>query len=40
MSGVENKLDQMINLLKRGGSVHLDSVKMGTVQAVGYSSFA
>ncbi len=40
MTGMENKLSEIANLLRRGGSVHLDSVKVGTTQALAYSGFS
>lgn len=39
-SGLGDKLDYIASLLKRGGNVYMDSQRVGTSQATGYSSFA
>jgi hypothetical protein len=39
-SKLESKLDELINTVKVGGNVYIDSVKSGTAYGMGYSSYA
>lgn len=39
MSAVANKLDKLIDLISQGGNVYMDSKKVGTTQALSYSSY-
>lgn len=37
---VEEKLDRMIALMQKGGSINMDGIKVGTALAVSYSNYA
>lgn len=39
MSVIASKLDKLIDLISQGGNVYMDSKKVGTTQALSYSSY-